>query len=201
MSQHLKPSKQYGRRIFVALTFIAAAYLFIQFRGCMQEAQMSLEGASALADTTITTQIINRKVYEPPRDSVLTMAQIQFELDVLRALDSVDQRYGPTAEHIATLFNRHVRSASEYSWIRTITLCALRASIGNEEWSEMNVDAVHRRQLRSYLDTVALPTVSDSVLAANQVKLHMFIPTFALRAGVIATHRDVDIVATTDPTK
>lgn len=162
---------------------------------------MSLEGASILADTTVSTKIMNREVYVPPVDSVLTMAQLQFSLDVLRALDSLDERPKPMAEHLATLFNRHVKSTSEYTWIRTMTLSGLRASIGSEEWREPNVDASRRRSLRRFLDTVSLPRVSKSVLVANQERLRMFIPAFILRANVIVTQRDVAIAATSQSIK
>jgi len=201
MSPQRKISKQYGRRVFVALTFLAGAYLFLQFRACMQEAQMSLEGASILADTTVTTKIINRELYVPPADSVLTMAQLQFALDVLRALDSLDERPKPMAEHLATLFNQHVKSTSEYSWIRTMTLYGLRASVGNKQWRELSVDASRRRRLRGFLDTVSLPHVSDSVLVANRARLQMFIPAFILRTDVIVAKRDVAIVETSNSVK
>lgn len=167
----------------------------------MQEAQMSLEGASILADTSVSTKIINRKVYVPPADSVLRMAQVQFALSVLRALDSLDERPTSLTEHVATLFNRHVTSASEYRWIRTMTLCGLRASVGNKEWREQNVDATRRRRLRGFLDTVSLPHVSDSVLVANQAQLRMFIPAFIMRADVIVEQRDVSIAASATPAK
>lgn len=187
MSQQPNKPKHYGRRLFIAAAIIAAAFLLLVFRSCMQDAQMSLGGFSSFTDTTVATKIINQKLYTPSSDSLLTMSQIQFELDILRALDSADNNATPPAERAASMFNRHVKSVSEYNWIRMMTLSSLKSSVGNEEWNEMTVDASMKKRLRVYLDSVSVPHIHDSIVAANEARLRLFLPVFVLRTGVLTS--------------
>jgi len=187
MSPQTNKPKRYGRRLFIAATFIAAAYLLLVFRSCMRDAQMSLGGSTMQADTTLASLVINQKPYVPPKDSLLTIAQIQFELDVLQAIDFVDKSSNSPAERAASIFNRHVKSLSEYTWIRMMTLRALQASARSREWNEVNTGSVQKSALKKILDTVSTPTMSDTVVAANRKRLRMFLPTFFTRAGVLST--------------
>lgn len=198
MSPH-RTHPQYGRRLFIAATCIAAAYLFVVVRSCTREAQMSLEGASAISDTSISTYIINRRPYQPPPDSTLTVGQIQFELDVLQALDTVDHDTKRVDALVADIFNRHVASTSEYDWIRSTSVLAIRQSIGSEEWKELNVTPAQRQRLIRYADTVHLPDMAEDVIQRNQQQIRMFLHAFVTHGAVLAEERDQEVRASLSP--
>lgn len=120
------------RWIFALLVVASIVILAVAIRSFLIEASMTLGGLGSPASGTLTSMIVNRRDYVPPKDSLLTPTQIAFLLRVVEIDDSLRREKADDATFrtmMAQHFNAHVMSPSEYAWITShaeITIVAAR---------------------------------------------------------------------------
>lgn len=127
-----KQRRHTWRWIFTILVVVSIVILAIAIRSFLIEASMTLGGIGAPSSGTLTSMVVNQRMYVPPADSLLTPTQIAFLLRVVELDDSLrkaDADDGTFRTLMARHFNAHVMSPSEYAWITShaeITLVAAR---------------------------------------------------------------------------
>jgi len=128
----LRRRKHGGRLVFTLLVAAAIVVLAVAIRAFLIDASMTLGGVIGTPSSgVLSTMVVNQRQYEPPPDSLITPTHVAFLLRVVNLDDSLRRANASTSTFrslMASQFNRHVMSISEYTWIAQHAQASLVAS-------------------------------------------------------------------------
>jgi hypothetical protein len=132
------------------LIVLSVVYLGLTIRVFLLEADMSL-GLSRISGPGLAGLIVNRQEYTPPVDSIIRMSQATMFLNVVEVLDSLDgdgNRKDLRRTAFAEILNRYTTSLTEYRWVRSVCVSAMR----RQPSSRMGrADSVNMQRLRMFV--------------------------------------------------
>ncbi len=157
-----RTSKLTKRWVFIILVFASLLYLGLGLARVLEDANATFGSAAQIDNASLSTMVVHRNSWTPPRDSQLRPFQIHTFERILRALDTIPADTTNVIwirrKTMATLLNEHGMSLEEYRWVRSEVQNILQSDSAESSISEPTLSSLYRLQrvLRREEDSEAL---------------------------------------------